>query len=70
MDTLLFIIGCALLVVGLGYLFQPGLILRMNAFFRETLFKDSVVLLSNRRVGIVLLLISCILIALTLKVPQ
>jgi len=69
MSFLLFLIGLVLFCVGLGYVFQPGLILKMNAFVRDTFFKDSVVLLYNRRVGVVLLLISFVRLAMT-KVPR
>ena len=70
MALLLFIIGFLLFVLGLGYLFQPQLILRLNAFIRDTFLKDSIVLLSHRRIGIILLLLSFILLAMTLKVPH
>ena len=61
------LIGFLLFVLGLGYLFQPQLIMRLHAFIRENLLKDSVVLLSHRRIGILLLLLSFILLAITLK---
>jgi hypothetical protein len=68
MTFLLLVIGFALFTLGLGYLFQPNLVLRFNAFIRDTFFKDSIVLLSHRRVGIILLLISFIFLALILQV--
>jgi hypothetical protein len=61
------LIGFLLFVLGLGYLFQPQLIMRLHAFIRENFLKDSVVLLSHRRIGILLLLLSFILLAITLK---
>ena len=70
MAFLLLIVGFVLFALGLGYLFQPQLILRFNALMRDAFFKDSVVLLSHRRVGTVLLLLSFILLALTLMVPH
>jgi len=68
MAFLLFIIGFLLFILGLGFLFQPQLILRLNAFVRDNFLKDSIVLLSHRRIGIILLLLSFILLAMTLKV--
>jgi hypothetical protein len=62
------IIGFILFVLGIGYLFRPQLILRLNAFIRDNFLKDSIVLLSHRRIGMMLLLLSFILIAMTLKV--
>ena len=64
MAILQLIIGFAMFILGLGYLFKPQVILVFNAFMRDTFFKDSIVLLSNRRVGILLLLLSFILLAL------
>lgn len=64
MALLQLIVGFILFVLGLGYLFVPQMILKFNALMRDTFFKDSVALLSHRRVGIVLLLLSFIFIAL------
>jgi hypothetical protein len=68
MAFILLVIGFALFVLGLGYLYRPQWVLRFNAFFRDTFFKDSIVLLSNRRVGMLLLLLSFIFLALTLRI--
>jgi hypothetical protein len=70
MPLLLLIIGFVLFFLGLGYLFQPQLILRFNAFMRDTFFKDSLALLYNRRVGIYLVLLSFILLALARQAPR
>ena len=68
MTFLLLIVGFVMFTLGLGYLFLPQWVLRFNAFCRDAFFRDSVVLLSNKRVGIILLLLSFILLVLTLKV--
>jgi hypothetical protein len=67
MSLLLLIVGFVLFALGLGYLFQPELVLKFNMFMRETFFKDSVVLLNNKRLGILLLLLSFIVIVITLQ---
>jgi len=67
MALLQLIIGFVLFALGLGYLFLPQYVLRFNAFMRDTFFKDSVVLLSNKRVGTLLLLLSFIFLMLTLR---
>jgi len=67
MAFLQLLVGFLLFVLGLGYLFQPRLILRLNAFIRDNFLKDSIVLLSHRRIGILLLMLSFILLAMTLK---
>jgi hypothetical protein len=70
MELLLLFVGFALFFLGVGYLFKPQWILRFNAFFRDTFFKDSVVLLSNRKVGMLLVLLAFILLVFTLKDPR
>ena len=57
-------LGFLLVVIGLGYLFDPKAILRMNAVIRETLFKDSHVLLNGKVIGSWLIFIGFILLAL------
>ena len=47
---------CALL--GLGYLYRPDLIERMNAFLRETLLNDSHIALERRKWGAFFLLLA------------
>jgi hypothetical protein len=70
MALLQLIVGFILFALGLGYLFLPQLILKFNALIRDTFFKDSVVLLSHRRVGILLLLLSFIFIALSIPIHR
>jgi hypothetical protein len=57
-------IGLVLLCVGLAYLGWPQGVLRMNEFFRTTLFKDAHVLLNSRKIGSILILTSFLLMAL------
>ncbi len=68
MAFMLFIVGFIFFVLGLGYLFAPQWILRFNAFMRDTFFKDSVVLLSHKRIGVLLVLLSFIFLMLTQRV--
>jgi len=63
------LLGFVLILLGLGYLYQPKSILRFNAFMRETLFKDTHVLLNPKRVGLWLLVPGLILCILTLGMP-
>jgi hypothetical protein len=67
MAPVLIVIGLALFMLGFCYLFKPHLIIRLNAFMRDTFFKDSVVYLSNRRIGGLLLLMSFLLLVLVLS---
>jgi uncharacterized protein YjeT (DUF2065 family) len=60
-------LGFLLIVLGLGYLFDPKAILRLNATMRDIFFKDSYVLLDGKRIGSLLLLIGFILLALGYK---
>lgn len=59
MTTLKILCGIIFLLLGLGYLYQPNLILRINAFFRNYLFNDRF-LLERRKWGIFFLLLSFI----------
>jgi len=62
-------LGFLLVVVGLGYLFDPKAVLRLNAFARENFFKDSHVLLNGKRIGATLLFVGFILLALSYTTP-
>ncbi len=70
MFLLRFLLGFLLVFVGFGYLLDPKAILRMNAYIRDTLFKDSHVLLKGKKVGSWLILIGFVLIALGYATPQ
>jgi len=65
-----FALGFLLVILGLAYLFHPQTIFRFNAFMRETFFKDSHVLLNQKRIGTVLMLIGFILWFLTLRTAR
>jgi len=60
-------LGYLLILLGLGYLFQPKTILRFNAFMRDYLFKDSYVLLNARRIGTTLLFCGFLLWLITFR---
>lgn len=62
-------LGFLLVFIGLGYLLDPQQIVRLNAFMRETFFKDSLVLLKGKKVGAWLLLIGFILLVLGYTTP-
>ena len=57
-------LGFLFVVIGLGYLLDPKAILRLNAILRETIFKDSHVLLNGKKIGSWLILLGFILLAL------
>lgn len=52
------IIGCMFFLLGLGYLYRPDIIQRMNAVIRETLLNDSHMALERRKWGLFFLLLS------------
>jgi len=62
-------LGVLLVVLGLGYLFDPKAILRLNAFMRNRFFKDSHVLLNGNRIGYLLLCCGFLLLALGYRTP-
>jgi uncharacterized membrane protein len=50
------VIGLICLLLGLGYLYRPDLIERMNAIIRETLLNDAHIALERRKWGAFFLL--------------
>jgi len=62
-------LGFLLLILGMGYLFDPKAIMRLNAFVRDNLFKDSHVLLNGKRIGYILLFLGFILLIFSFKTP-
>jgi hypothetical protein len=51
------LVGALSFALGLGYLYRPDIIERMNAFLRETLLNDSHIALERRKWGVFFLLI-------------
>jgi hypothetical protein len=64
------VLGFFLVFLGLAYLVHPTIILRVNAWMRERVFRDAYVLLNNRRIGSVLLLLGFLLFASALRLDQ
>ena len=52
------VVGIVSLLLGLGYLYRPDLIERMNAFLRETLLNDAHIALERRKWGAFFLLVA------------
>lgn len=50
--------GCAFFFLGLGYLYRPDLIERMNALLREALLNDAHIALERRKYGVFFLLLA------------
>lgn len=51
-------VGVFFFLLGLGYLYKPGVIERVNAILRETLLNDAYIALERRKWGVFFLLIS------------
>lgn len=51
-------VGLASLLLGLGYLYRPDLIERMNALLREYLLNDAYIALERKKWGAFFLLIA------------
>ncbi len=51
-------VGVASGLIGLGYLYRPDLIERMNALLRDYILNDAYIALERRKWGIFFLLIS------------
>ena len=63
-------IGTIFLLLGLGYLYRPDLIERMNAFLRETLLNDSYIALERRKWGAFFLLVAFLFLYMGLTALQ
>lgn len=50
------VLGFLLTILGLGYLYRPDLIERVNALLRETLFNDAYIALERKKWGAFFLL--------------
>lgn len=57
-----FFFGLLFVLLGLGYIYKPGIIERINLLIRETFLNDSYVALHRRNWGFLLVLIGGILI--------
>ncbi|MDE2491857.1 MAG: hypothetical protein KGM24_13505 [Elusimicrobia bacterium] len=51
-------VGLVSLLLGLGYLYRPDLIERMNAVLRDYLLNDAYIALERRKWGVFFLLVS------------
>ncbi len=54
--------GFFCVLLGLGYLFRPDIIERVNAVIRETILNDSFIALERRKWGTILVLTGTLLI--------
>jgi len=64
------LIGALSALLGLGYLYRPDLIERMNAFLRETLLNDAYFALERRKWGAFFLLIGFLFLYMGLTAAQ
>jgi hypothetical protein len=64
------LIGLLSFLLGLGYLYRPDLIERMNAFLRETLLNDAHIALERRKWGAFFLLIGFLFLYMGLTALQ
>ena len=62
MNTILkFILGIVCFMLGLGYLYRPDLISRLNTLLKESLLNDSYIALERRKWGMFFLLMAFLL---------
>lgn len=59
--------GAVCFLLGLGYLYRPDLIWRMNALIREYLLNDSHIALERKKWGIFFLLVAFIFLYIGLQ---
>lgn len=54
--------GLAILLLGLGYIYKPGVVERVNRVLKETLLNDSYIAMHRRKLGFLLTLVGATLI--------
>ncbi len=54
------LIGLLLLIISVGYLYQPTIIIRFNAWGRKYLFNDQLLITHRKKIGVILLIISIV----------
>jgi multisubunit Na+/H+ antiporter MnhG subunit len=54
-------LGAVFLLTGMGYLYRPDLVSRVNAFFRNSLFNDAHLKLERKKWGVFFLLLAFLL---------
>ena len=62
------IVGLVSFLLGLGYLYRPDLITRMNAILREYLINDAHIALERKKWGIFFLLIAFLFLYMAMTV--
>lgn len=60
-----FVLGLLFFLLGLGYLYRPDLIERMNAILRQTLLNDAHIALERRKWGTFFLLLAFLFLYMT-----
>ncbi len=60
------LLGLLSLILGLGYLYRPYWIVKLNEWVRMNIFNDQILISRRRKVGIILFFIGVILIFLGL----
>ena len=60
MESLKIIIGFVFVLLAWAFIYRTTLIIRVNAWIREYIFSDKLILFSNRRMAILLFLLGCV----------
>jgi len=59
--------GLVLLLLGLGYIYKPEVVARVNRLLKETLLNDSYAALHRRKWGVLLVLLGSLLVYMGLS---
>lgn len=54
------LIGLVLLLAGLGYMYRPNIIIKVNFWIRKNVFNDQMLINHRRRIGMVLIVLGII----------
>lgn len=61
------LVGFFLLLTGLGYMYRPNIIIKINNWVRKNVFNDRMLINHRRKIGVVLILLGLIAIYMGIK---
>lgn len=67
MSITVFFIGLFIVTIGFGYLYRPDKVSKFNAWAREYLFNDRLLILYRRKAGVMLIIIGAVIIFMSIK---
>ena len=67
MNIIIILVGIFVMLLGFGYLCAPKKVTAFNAWVRENLFNDRLLIMQRRKTGVLLIFIGLILIYIVMR---